>query len=188
MGYIIFLIFITHSDEFFSLIALLAWTFPLFFFWLALIEVCQFYYTFETTNPSLLWILWITSLFSILWISAFMLITSFLLHLWVCSVAISLTSCTEYLPYEFPAFLIPSINMYTSNILIRSSLEGRLQSMGSQRVGHNRATSLSLFSFMHWRRKWQPTPVFLPGESQGQGSLVGCHPWGRTELDTTEGT
>ena len=44
---------------------------------------------------------------------------------------------------------------------------GRLQSMGSQRVGHDWATSLSLFTFMHWRRKWQPTPVFLPGESQG---------------------
>ena len=37
-----------------------------------------------------------------------------------------------------------------------------------------------------WRRKWQPTPVFLPGESQGRGSLVGCRLWGRTELDTTE--
>ena len=45
------------------------------------------------------------------------------------------------------------------------------------------------FTFhMHWRRKWQPTPVFLPGESQGQGSLVGCRLWGRTELDTTEAT
>ena len=41
---------------------------------------------------------------------------------------------------------------------------------------------------MHWRRKWQPTPVFLPGESQGRGSLVGCRLWGRTELDTTEAT
>ena len=39
---------------------------------------------------------------------------------------------------------------------------------------------------MHRRRKWQPTPVFLPGESQGQGSLVGCHLWGRTKSDTTE--
>ena len=38
---------------------------------------------------------------------------------------------------------------------------------------------------MHWRRKWQPTPVFLPGESQGQGSLVGFRLWGHTELDTT---
>ena len=39
---------------------------------------------------------------------------------------------------------------------------------------------------MHWRRKWQPTPVFLPGESQGRGSLVGRRLWGRTESDTTE--
>ena len=65
---------------------------------------------------------------------------------------------------------------------------GRLQSMQSLRVGHDWATSLSLFTFMHWRRKWQPTPVFLPGESQGQWSLVGCHLWGRTESDTTEVT
>ena len=47
---------------------------------------------------------------------------------------------------------------------------GRLQSMGSWRVGQDWVTSLSLFTFMHWRRKWQPTPVFLPGESQGQGA------------------
>ena len=47
---------------------------------------------------------------------------------------------------------------------------GGLQSMGSLRVGHD-WTSLSLFTFMHWRRQWQPTPVFLPGESQGRGSL-----------------
>ena len=59
---------------------------------------------------------------------------------------------------------------------------GRLQSMGSLRVGHKWATSLSLFTFMHWRRKWQPTPVFLPGESQGWGSLVGCRLWGCTRL------
>ena len=49
-------------------------------------------------------------------------------------------------------------------------------------------TSFSLFTFMHWRRKWQPTPVFLPGESQGQGSLVGCRLWGHTESDMTEVT
>ena len=54
---------------------------------------------------------------------------------------------------------------------------GRLQTVGSWRVGHDWATSLSLFTFMHWRRKWQPTPLFLPGESQGQGSLVGCRLW-----------
>ena len=57
---------------------------------------------------------------------------------------------------------------------------GQLQSMGSRRVGHDWATSLWLFTFMNWRRKWQPTPVFLPGESQGQGSLAGCHLWGHT--------
>ena len=56
---------------------------------------------------------------------------------------------------------------------------GGLQSMGSLGVRHNWATSLSLFTFMHWRRKWQHTPVFLPGESQG---------WGCTESDTTEVT
>ena len=65
---------------------------------------------------------------------------------------------------------------------------GRLQSIGSQRVGHDWATSLSLFTFMHWRRKWQPTPVSLPGESQGWGSLVGFRLWGCTESDTTEVT
>ena len=65
---------------------------------------------------------------------------------------------------------------------------GRLQSMGSLRVRHDCATSLSLFTFTHWRRKWQPTPVFLPGESQGWGSLVSCRLWGRTESDTTEVT
>ena len=63
---------------------------------------------------------------------------------------------------------------------------GRLQSMGLQRVRQDWETSLSLFTFMHWRRKWQATPVFLPGESQGQRSLVGCRLRGRTESDTTE--
>ena len=63
---------------------------------------------------------------------------------------------------------------------------GGLQSMGSLRVGDDWATSLLLFTFIHWRRKWQPTPVSLPGESQERGSLVGCRLWGRTESDTTE--
>ena len=65
---------------------------------------------------------------------------------------------------------------------------GRLQCMGSLRAGHDWATSLSLFTFLHWRRKWQPTPVFLPGESQGRRSLVGYRLRGRTESDTTEVT
>ena len=61
----------------------------------------------------------------------------------------------------------------------------RLQSKGLLRVGHDWATSLALFTFMHWRRKWQPTPVFLPGESQGRWGLVGCRhgvPQSRTRL------
>ena len=57
---------------------------------------------------------------------------------------------------------------------------GGLQSMGSLRVRHIWATSLSLFTFLHWRRKWQPAPVFLLEESQGWGSLMGWHLWGQT--------
>ena len=49
-------------------------------------------------------------------------------------------------------------------------------------------TSLSLFTFTHWRMEWQPTPVLLPGQSQGRGSLVGCRLWGQAESDTTEAT
>ena len=62
---------------------------------------------------------------------------------------------------------------------------GRLQSMESKS-----RTWLSdfTFTFMPWRRKWQLTPVFLPGESQGRGNLVGCRLWGRTDSDTTEAT
>ena len=65
---------------------------------------------------------------------------------------------------------------------------GRLQFMGLLKVGHERATSFSLFTFMRWRKKCQPTPVFLPGESQGWGSLVGCCLYGPTESDSTEAT
>ena len=90
----------------------------------------------------------------------------------------------------------PSIREGSGTPLQSSCLENPMdggawwatQSMGWHRVGHDSATSLSLFTFMHWRRKWQPTPVFLPRESQGQGSLVGCHLWGCKESDTTEAT
>ena len=60
---------------------------------------------------------------------------------------------------------------------------GGLRSMGSLGVGHDWATSLSCID---WRRKWQPTPVFLPGESQGWSSLIGCSLWGPAESDMTE--
>ena len=56
---------------------------------------------------------------------------------------------------------------------------GKLKSMGLLRVRHDWATSVSLITFMHWRRKWQPTPVFLPGESQGReawwAAVYGSH-------------
>ena len=65
---------------------------------------------------------------------------------------------------------------------------GGLQSMGSLRIRDDWATSFSLFTFMHWRRRRQSTPVFLPGDSHGWGSLVGCYLWGHTESDTTEAT
>ena len=54
---------------------------------------------------------------------------------------------------------------------------GRLQSTGSLGVRHD-----FTFTFMHWRRKWHHTPVFLPGESQGRESRVGCRVWGRTSV------
>ena len=64
---------------------------------------------------------------------------------------------------------------------------GRLQSMGSLRVGHDSVTSFSVFTFMHWRRKWQPPPVFLSENSRDGGAW-----WAAvsevTQSDTTEMT
>ena len=95
------------------------------------------------------------------------------------------------LPTTFPPHLISASASFIreGNSTHSSTLDwkipwmeepGRLQSMRSLSVGHDWATSLSLFPFMHWRRKWQPTPVFLPRESQGRGSLVGGRLWGCT--------
>ena len=99
---------------------------------------------------------------------------------------------TERLHFHFPLSCIGEGDGTHSSTVTRkipwTEEPGGLQPMGSPRVGHDWATSLSLSTFMHWRRKWQPTPVFLPGESQGRRSLIGCSPWGRTELDTTEAT
>ena len=83
---------------------------------------------------------------------------------------------------EITSFTLKTMAIHSSTLAWKipwTEEPGRLQSMGSWRVGHDWVTSLSLFIFMHWRRKWQPTPVFLPGESQRQGSLVGYHLWGR---------
>ena len=80
-------------------------------------------------------------------------------------------------------FFIPVFSLLLSECRFHSKLlqKGLLHKVENIPTG-------SLFTFMHWRRKWQPTPVFLPGESQGRGSLVGCRLWGRAELDTTEAT
>ena len=64
----------------------------------------------------------------------------------------------------------------------------RLQSMGSQRVGHDWETPLSLSLSFIGEGNGNPAPVFLPGESQGRGSLVGCCLWGLTDSDTTAAT
>ena len=109
--------------------------------------------------------------------------------------------CTCLSQYWFPWYVCPAVGLlghkektmethYSALAWRIPWMEepGKVQSMGSRRVGHDWATSLSLFTFMHWRRKWQPTPVFLPGESRGQWSLVGCCLSGGTELDTTEAT
>ena len=99
------------------------------------------------------------------------------------------TSCC----YTFiSAFGIKCI-WHPTPVLLPGKSHGRRSLVGCSPWGHEEsdtywATWLSLFTFMHWRRKWQPTPVFLPGESQGQGTLVGCRLWGRTQSDTTEGT
>ena len=113
--------------------------------------------------------------------------------MYLASPALAGTFFTMVLPGK-PHFIYSSVYEYSclENPMDGGAWLGRspggLRSMESLRVGHYWATSLSLFAFMHWRRKWQSTPVFLPGESQGRGSLVGFRLWGRTESDTTEVT
>ena len=102
--------------------------------------------------------------------------------------------CAKYMTFPFWSYPWIDTSVISIACLVTQSGEGsgtplqcsclenprdRLQSMGSLRVRHDWATSLSRFTFTHWRRKLQPTPVFLPGESQGWGSLVGCRLWGR---------
>ena len=81
-------------------------------------------------------------------------------------------------PFVFASML------YGWRSLVGCSPQGREESDMTERLHFH----FSLFTFMHWRRKWQPTPVFLPGESQGWGSLMGCRLWGHTESDMTEVT
>ena len=110
-----------------------------------------------------------------------------LLAVWMLKEAVTITVLSPLSNYTWLCWMAP----HSSTLAWKTPWmeePGGLQCMGSLRVGHDWATSLSLFTFMHWRRKWQPTPVFLPGESQGRGSLVGCRLWGHTESDTTEAT
>ena len=65
---------------------------------------------------------------------------------------------------------------------------GRLQFMGVAKSQGQLSNFTFTFHFHALEKEMQPTPVFLPGESQGLGSLVGCHLWGRTESDTNEVT
>ena len=122
----------------------------------------------------------------------------------------TLTKCTnkfgQYRYIHFPGGSDGKASVYNAGDL--SSIPGSGSSLEKEKATHSSTlaqkipwteepgghgvaksrTRLSDFTFMHWRRKWQPTPVFLPGESQGQGSLVGCRLWGRTESDMTEET
>ena len=109
----------------------------------------------------------------------------------ISSVSYNSTQFWHYLPRDSVKSREKAMAPYSSTLAWKTSWAEEpdgLQSMGFRRVGHDWTTSLSLFTFMHWRRKWQPTPVFLPGESQERESLVGCCLWGRTELDMTEAT
>ena len=101
----------------------------------------------------------------------------------------SILGCSAFFIVQLSHPLEKAIATYSSTLAWKipwMEEPGRLQSMGSWRVEHDWATLLSLFTFMHWRRKWKPTPAFLPGESQGRGSLVGCRLWIRTGSDMTE--
>ena len=95
--------------------------------------------------------------------------------------------------YEWPSNKLPSWSNGTP--LQYSCLENPMDGGAWWAAVHGVARSRTwlsdftfTFHFHDWRRKWQPTPVFLPGESQGWGSLVGCRLWGRTVLDTTKVT
>ena len=113
-------------------------------------------------------------------------------NLWLKIFELSKSSVCFHLKMDILRLFTPSvIGTHASTLALKipwTEEPGRLQSMRSWRVGHDWVTSLSLFTFSHWRRKWQPTPVFLPRESQGQGSLVGCRLWGLRESDMTEAT
>ena len=94
----------------------------------------------------------------------------------------------KYWSFSFsisPSSEHPGLISFSMDWLDLLSVQGTLKSLLQH---HSSKASILLCSGFFWRRKWQPTPVFLPGESQGWGNLVGCHLWGCTQSDTTEAT
>ena len=93
------------------------------------------------------------------------------------------------LPYSFThltRYLEKEMVTHSSTLAWKIPLDGGAWQATVHGVAKSwtQLSDFTFFTFMHWRRKWQPTPVFLPRESQGQRSLVGCHLWGHTESDT----
>ena len=121
----------------------------------------------------------------------FILFFNFTILYWFCQISTWIRHRYTRVPHPEPSSLLPPrtipLELFKNKSQLARPLEkamaphsstlawkipwmeksGGMQSMGSLRVGHDWATSLSLFTCMHWWRKWQPTPVFLPGESQG---------------------
>ena len=173
--------------------------------------VCQFYLSFQRTLLVLL-IFAMVSFDSFAFISALILKISFLLlalgffissfsSCFRCRVRLFIWLFSCFLRYAYIAMNFPLSTAFTVSHrfwgegngipLQYSCLENPMDRGAWKAAVHGVAegrTRLSDFTFTHWRSKWQPTPVFLPGESQGQGSLVGCRLCGRTESETTEVT
>ena len=93
--------------------------------------------------------------------------------------------------------LLQTYNIHAFKVLSKKLVEYLVVNGNGVVTMYHVSVNLHTFYFRHFfcinlstfgGRQWQPTPVFLPGESQGWGSLVGCHPWGRTESDMTEVT
>ena len=120
------------------------------------------------------------------WLTPILTLTYFL---WFNEVYSTFTNTVTWVPRKYPNSAYSKLSSYwvPSNVSSEKTMAthsstlawkipcmkepGSLQSMGSWKVRHDWVTSLSLFTFMHWRRKWQPIPVFFPEESQKQGSL-----------------
>ena len=95
----------------------------------------------------------------------------------------------QVLRYEYTHLTITSVKIISISITFKSGPMYLCNPslLLSHVCPHPRNTAFHGLWFI-WRRKWQPTPMFLPGESQGRWSLVGCCLWGHTESDMTEAT